>query len=41
MIVLPRDFPRTASLKVKREALVEELRGTIDLGRDVLDLREP
>jgi hypothetical protein len=34
-------FPRTASLKVKRDALLEQLRQTVDLERDVVDLREP
>ena len=41
MIVVGQDFPRTASLKVKRDALVEHLRKTIDLQKDVVDLREP
>lgn len=39
-LVLSHDeFPRTASLKVKREALVERLRSEIDLTRDVVSLR--
>lgn len=41
MIVVREHFPRTASLKVKRDELVEHLRRTIDLERDVVDLREP
>ena len=41
MIVVRENFPRTASLKVKRDALVEHLRQTVDLEKDVVDLREP
>jgi len=41
MIVVREHFPRTASLKVKRDELVEHLRQTVDLQRDVVDLREP
>jgi long-chain acyl-CoA synthetase len=41
MIVVREQFPRTASLKVKRDELVKHLRQTIDLERDVVDLREP
>jgi long-chain acyl-CoA synthetase len=41
MIVVRESFPRTASLKVKRDALLEQLRQTVDLERDVVDLREP
>ncbi|HET9886975.1 MAG TPA: AMP-binding protein, partial [bacterium] len=41
MIVVREQFPRTASLKVKRDELVAHLRQTIDLAKDVVDLREP
>jgi hypothetical protein len=41
MIVVRESFPRTASLKVKRDALLEHLRHTVDLEKDVVDLREP
>jgi long-chain acyl-CoA synthetase len=40
LIVAREEFPRTASLKVKRDALVEQLRTWVDLTRDVVGLRD-
>ncbi len=41
LVLAREEFPRTASLKVKRDALVERLRGAVDLSRDVVDLEGP
>jgi long-chain acyl-CoA synthetase len=31
-VIWPKDFPRTASMKIKRQALAEEMRKTVDRG---------
>ncbi len=41
LVVAPDEFPRTASLKVKREVLAERLRATLDPARDIIDLADP
>ncbi len=40
IVFAAEEYPRTASQKVRRDALVERLRGAVDLARDVVPLRE-
>jgi long-chain acyl-CoA synthetase len=40
LVLAGEEFPRTASLKIKRDALLDRLRETCDLARDVIDMKE-